>query len=210
MSQDTQKTILRKNKVNDFTLIHNKILRDTRLSWKARGILCYLLSLPDDWHFNKEYLKKQSERDKDTSFDTGWDELKHYGYLTFHHGRTECGKHNTNIWTLHEDPVKIDENSNNVSATQKIRVPENQATRESGTTNTNWNSDLKNKEEVVVCARESAAPREKISKNELYQHSLAYKKDWVANEIEDAYEIYSSTDISISCPFGIFSVIFLV
>lgn len=36
----------------DFTIINNKILRDTRLGSSERGLLVTMLSLPDGWSFS--------------------------------------------------------------------------------------------------------------------------------------------------------------
>jgi len=41
--------ILHKLKTNRFTLIDNELIADARLSWKAKGILLYLLSKPEQW-----------------------------------------------------------------------------------------------------------------------------------------------------------------
>lgn len=40
----------------DFTIIPNAILRDTELSFFEKGLLCYLLSLPQDWNINTSYI----------------------------------------------------------------------------------------------------------------------------------------------------------
>ena len=41
---------------NPYTVISNVILRDKELSPGAKGTLCYMLSLPDDWCFVHEHL----------------------------------------------------------------------------------------------------------------------------------------------------------
>ena len=41
--------ILRVPKERNFTVLDNRLLTDKALSWEARGLLCYLLSKPDDW-----------------------------------------------------------------------------------------------------------------------------------------------------------------
>ena len=48
------KAIIRraKNKENPYAQISNAVLRDTRLTWRATGLLSYLLSLPDNWQLN--------------------------------------------------------------------------------------------------------------------------------------------------------------
>lgn len=44
--------VLRKNKVSDYTVIDNGIFKDKTLSMKAKGLLCQMLSLPDNWEYS--------------------------------------------------------------------------------------------------------------------------------------------------------------
>ncbi|MGX7829824.1 hypothetical protein ACTG9Q_32570 [Actinokineospora sp. 24-640] len=37
--------------------IPHRVLRDKRLTFRARGLLCYLLSLPDDWQTSVQRLR---------------------------------------------------------------------------------------------------------------------------------------------------------
>lgn len=55
-------------------------LNDERLSWKAKGIVAYMLSMPDDWKF---YVKEIANHSKDgeDSLRTGIKELKECGYV---------------------------------------------------------------------------------------------------------------------------------
>lgn len=64
----------------NFTQIRNEPLRDKNLSWKAKGILTYLASLPEDWEIYKSEVAKHS-KDKISSFNSGWEELKKFGYI---------------------------------------------------------------------------------------------------------------------------------
>lgn len=41
-----------------FTRIYNSALSDTSISWQAKGLLCYLLSRPDNWRAVLEHLRK--------------------------------------------------------------------------------------------------------------------------------------------------------
>ena len=63
-----------------FTQIKNEAVQDANLSWKARGILVYLASLPSDWTIYKNEVLKHST-DKKDSFNSGWNELKEAGYV---------------------------------------------------------------------------------------------------------------------------------
>lgn len=64
-----------------FLLIRNDVLRDSRLSYRARGLLCAMLSYPDDWRFNRDWLAGQSEREGQTAVRTALQELERHGYL---------------------------------------------------------------------------------------------------------------------------------
>ena len=44
--------VLRKEKRSSYTVIDNAIFKDNTLSMKAKGLLCQMLSLPDDWDYS--------------------------------------------------------------------------------------------------------------------------------------------------------------
>lgn len=75
-----EKTVHRVIKNNNYTTINNEFLTRQDLSWKAKGILTYMLSKPDDWKFYVENLVEQST-DGEKSFRAGWKELKELGYI---------------------------------------------------------------------------------------------------------------------------------
>jgi hypothetical protein len=63
-----------------FTRTENATMQDDRLSWKARGLLAYMLSKPDDWKFYVEELVKHTT-DGENSTRTGIIELEKLGYI---------------------------------------------------------------------------------------------------------------------------------
>lgn len=81
----------RVNKSKNYTTINNTGLRDERLSWKAKGILAYILSLPDDWVFYMEEIATHA-KDKISSLYSGMKELKKYGYVKRFPVKDEKGK----------------------------------------------------------------------------------------------------------------------
>lgn len=71
-----------KSKLNkDFAIIPNKLLRDTNLSLKAKGLICILLSLPDDWAVYKSQLHQFSCDGRDATVNA-FNELVDKGYIT--------------------------------------------------------------------------------------------------------------------------------
>ena len=49
-----------------YVQIDKKVVEDGRLSWKAKGILLYLLSKPNDWQVYKSKLVKHSKGGRDS------------------------------------------------------------------------------------------------------------------------------------------------
>ncbi|EOH78407.1 hypothetical protein [Enterococcus malodoratus] len=85
----------------NFTQIKNSAAKDKSLSWKARGILVYLASLPSDWKIYKNEIMKHST-DKRDSFNSGWNELKKAGYIKGVQIK-ENGKFKSYIWYVCDD-----------------------------------------------------------------------------------------------------------
>ena len=71
---------LRKNKRSGYTVIDNTVFMDYSISYKAKGLLCQMLSLPDGWNFSIEGLAKLSA-DGRTSVANALNELQGAGYF---------------------------------------------------------------------------------------------------------------------------------
>lgn len=69
-----------KDKTNPYYLKNRRSAEDTRLSFKARGILDYLLSKPDHWEANIDELVKAGPDGK-AAVRAGVDELIKFGYI---------------------------------------------------------------------------------------------------------------------------------
>ena len=67
--------IYRSTNQTNYSVINNEVLRRDDLSWKAKGIMCYILSLPNDWEIYLEELQRHATDGK-SSFRSGWNELK--------------------------------------------------------------------------------------------------------------------------------------
>lgn len=52
---------------SNFTTVNNDYLNDSGLSWKAKGLITYVMSLPDDWQLNISDLKNRSKDGRDAT-----------------------------------------------------------------------------------------------------------------------------------------------
>ena len=53
--------IFRMVRTENYTVLPNELIKDTRLSWEARGLLIYLLSQKPGWTVRKTDLERQSQ-----------------------------------------------------------------------------------------------------------------------------------------------------
>lgn len=65
---------------NNYTNVSNQVIRDERLSWKARGIFVYLWSQADNWQFYVSEVAKHATDGRE-SLQNGLKELEEFGYL---------------------------------------------------------------------------------------------------------------------------------
>lgn len=79
------------NRENPYAQIARATLQDKRLSWKARGLLSYLLSKPDDWIILFSHLVNEAPDGK-ASLQTAIKELQRHGYLEKRMIRDEKGR----------------------------------------------------------------------------------------------------------------------
>ena len=94
-----------KNKDNPYVMINKKGIQDPNLSWAAKGLLAYLLSLPDDWKiYVKELVNHTSSGETNTY--TAIRELLRYGYMEKIEYRYK-GKILALNYTVFEVPVDV-------------------------------------------------------------------------------------------------------
>lgn len=96
--------VLRRGKERGFVAFDKRVLGDQKLSWKAKGILAYLLSKPEDWEFYLEDIKHQST-DGITAVRSALQELEDGGYLERKPAQDEkTGKLEGWLWIIDELP----------------------------------------------------------------------------------------------------------
>ncbi|NLD48085.1 MAG: hypothetical protein GX660_12985 [Clostridiaceae bacterium] len=76
----TETIVKIKKRVNPYTMIDSSIFLNSNLSWKAKGLMGYFLSRPEDWKIHLKDLYNQSTDGFD-SVKSGLRELKENGYI---------------------------------------------------------------------------------------------------------------------------------
>ena len=69
------------NKKENFTTIHNKLINDSKISLKAKGIMLYMLSKPENWKYIPKEIAKNSKDGLDSVY-SGIKELIEAGYVS--------------------------------------------------------------------------------------------------------------------------------
>ena len=94
---------IKTHKKNDFTVIDNGFVRNSKLSWKAKGVFAYILSLPTDWSINLEEVKNHST-DGITVLRSAVKELTEQGYIKVSKVKNEKGMFAGTKYEVFETP----------------------------------------------------------------------------------------------------------
>lgn len=113
------KSIIRaeKNRDNPYVMIARLVFEDERLSWKAKGIIGYLLSRPDNWQVNVADLQGRSTDGRDSCY-AGLKELADHGYIEKRQLR-ENGKLAGYEYVVFETPRTAENQSNSPAVSGK-------------------------------------------------------------------------------------------
>lgn len=92
------------NKNRDFTVMSNYHLRDKNLSLKAKGLLSFMLSLPEDWDYSLKGLIAICKENRD-AIQSALNELKNLKYLEINRLRDSSGRYEYE-YIIYEIPLK--------------------------------------------------------------------------------------------------------
>lgn len=95
----------RVNKNVNYTVMSNHHLQDKKLSLKAKGLLSYMLSLPDDWDYSLKGLTISCKDGLD-SVRTAVLELEEHGYVRRQKVRNARGQIVDYDYQVYESPIK--------------------------------------------------------------------------------------------------------
>jgi hypothetical protein len=86
--------IHRSRHTQEYAVVPNVVARDTQLSFRARGLLVMLLSLPPDWHVTTDQLAEDNPEGRDL-IRRAMTELRDAGYVQVHREQDGGGRWRT-------------------------------------------------------------------------------------------------------------------
>ncbi|MDS3951563.1 DnaD domain protein [Staphylococcus epidermidis] len=170
----------------NFVTVHKNFIHDDNLSWKAKGILLYLLSRPDDWKIYESELVRHST-DGLSGLKTGIKELEKVGYIQRTRKRDDKGRLKEYEYAVYENPNHI--RFSNVGKTYigKTYVGESHTTNNNST-----NNDLTNNKNTNNVTDETSKSFQYISNNlEIIQSPLK------AQQLEEAIKDFKDNKLEI-------------
>ena len=116
--------VIRIEKTKDYTIIHNRFLREKTMSMKTKGLMAYLLSLPEDWKIYVTELQN-NHADGVTSIKNALKELESFGYLQRERIRDQYGKMIGMEYILREIPLMDNPSVENPSVEKSTLINNN-------------------------------------------------------------------------------------
>lgn len=116
-------TVFRVEKTANFTVMSNIHLKDKRLSFKAKGLLSVILSLPPEWDYTVTGLAHIAADGVD-SVKTAIRELESCGYITRKQLRDERGRMSQNEYHVYENPKQNPDYSSEQTADVPVEITE--------------------------------------------------------------------------------------
>ena len=97
-------TVFRVQKTKDFTVMSNHHLKNKDLSLRSKGLLSFMLSLPEDWDYSLKGLATLNKEGID-AIRSAINELEAFGYIERSRVRNEKGQLGENEYIIHELPI---------------------------------------------------------------------------------------------------------
>lgn len=140
-----------------YVQIDNRVLEDDRLSWKAKGLLCYLLSRRSDWCVRRDDLINRSTDGRE-SVQAGMQELKECGYAALLNAQGEDGKTMGMQWLVVEHPEMLESTLGRLSRSKaetlgrenpsKVKSAHNNTREDNNTDQNNYCSKASQAEQI--------------------------------------------------------------
>lgn len=110
--------VVRSGRSEGFTVLYNSMIKDKRLSLKAKGLFAVMMSRPDDWKFSVSGLAVFTGAGKDT-VRSALMELERVGYLLREQGHKDDGTFGGNVYILQDFAPPLSGNPDNGETRQR-------------------------------------------------------------------------------------------
>jgi len=210
--------VFKVEKTKDYTIMSNYHLRDKNLSLKAKGLLSFMLSLPEDWDYSLNGLCaicKESEG----AIKSTLRELKDNGYLIIEKVRGEKGYFEYN-YIIYEHPYNLEKSKENPGGENPpVDIPkvENQTQINTKEQSIKEQTNRINKINKTINENESyndssfylkqhhSLTKDLVKRKYLEEYDVElFKYDNLFNELLNAYEF---NDIVVICHYIVSSVV---
>lgn len=173
-----------KDKDSPYVMLNKTFLYDENLSLKAKGLLAYLLSLPDDWQIYENEVVKHHSDGKD-SLKSAIKDLVKNGYIERQRERDKFGRLGAYEYRVYEVSVQ-----NGKSYVGKTNVGKTYVGKSASTNNDLTNNNLTNNYVVVVEAYTNAKGKSptKAEKDKLIELSNNYSEELILKAIDMTVE----------------------
>lgn len=160
-------TIRKTSRKVNFTTVSNDFLQDVNLSWKAKGMIVYILSLPPGWVLNIPDLKNRSKDGRDSTA-AGLRELMENGYCRRSTLRSEGGTfggYDYEVSDIKEFEPEQPETENPSTVQPKTENPktENPSTDKPETENPELINTYSNKDSIIPNTNSNNAAQNEFS-----------------------------------------------
>ena len=151
---------LRKEHKENYTCISNDVFLSD-LSLKARGMLCTMLSLPDDWEFSENGLQAIL-KDGQASIRSAIKELEAAGFLSRTRERDESGRMGKCVWIACDYPRLGNPNLVNPNLGNEPQLSTKQQSTDESSTSKKKESTLASYDEIIANYTENGELRSSL------------------------------------------------
>jgi DnaD/phage-associated family protein len=176
--------VIRVEKTKNYTVMSNYHLRDKNLSLKAKGLLSFMLSLPEEWDYTEMGLVACLKEGRD-GVRAALQELQKYGYLQRKQLRNANGKMGGTEYTVREKPLLENPTSVNPISEKTTQINTKRISTDKRSTNSieeeeaDWQAVLKAYQDNV---RPALGPMDFEMLASLHKD---FGKEWVLAGIEE-------------------------
>jgi hypothetical protein len=101
---DNKEFTVKNSKRKNYRLIHRSGVRNKYLSFKAKGVLWYLLDKPDGWHGQIYDIVSSNDKDGIKSVKSAIKELVEHGYVELKSHKKQDNKFQGKFYEVNENP----------------------------------------------------------------------------------------------------------